>query len=275
MTIERLEPLFVGALGHLVVAGGFAAALFWQQAPVMGVHPALKPLKFAVSIAVFLATMGLVLPRLAMPEAVRIVFSWLFLATMVAEMVPIAIQALRGTTSHFNLLGAFDSVMWRTMVSAIVVATLGLIGMALVASLRPMVEANGREMDVLSATAWRAGLWLLLLVPVSGFAMGSRLSHSVGGADGGAGLPFVNWSVRHGDLRVAHFFAMHAVQVLPATAWLLRAMDMRPEARGAILGIATGAIGILCVGTLAQGLAGKPFVRRAPASIGVGADLDR
>ena len=90
----------------------------------------------------------------------------------------------------------------------------------------------------------------------------ARGSHTVGAADGGPGLPFVNWSVIAGDLRIAHFIAIHAIQIVPLFAWMLWQMTPRPELkqrRTAVYLVAL-LVAVVVGGTFVQAALGHPLV---------------
>jgi hypothetical protein len=141
--------------------------------------------------------------------------------TMLLEIVIIALQTARGTTSHFNVSTAFDATLWATMGIAIVVQTLASIAVA-VALWR--TEFTDRALGV----AVRLGLTLTIAGAATGglmtrpteaqlaeartVQMVSSGAHTVGAPDGGPGLPGTGWSLEHGDVRVPHFIGLHALQ---------------------------------------------------------------
>jgi hypothetical protein len=260
MSTVLLEPLLKNVAGaYFVLAMVTVAWCFVPAAPVMGIHPAIKPTKFALSIAVFLGTLAYLVPRLTLGPTERVLVVWTLVVTMGLEMVPILLQPARGTLSHFNLGTPIDRALWRLMMVAIVVAT-GVMGyLALVAWSRPLWSAAGEPMAAMEKLAWQLGLSFFPLVAVSGFAMGGRLKHSVGGADGGPGLPFVNWSVTHGDLRVSHFFALHALQLLPLAALGLSHLAIGEAFRWGLFAVVVAFQLVVAVATLAQAFLGRPF----------------
>jgi hypothetical protein len=60
-----------------------------------------------------------------------------------------------------------------------------------------------------------------VIFAIGGHVMASLQHHTIGAPDGGAGLPFFNWSTQHGDLRAAHFLGMHALQLLPLMGYYI------------------------------------------------------
>ncbi len=243
----------------LAVACGVALVLGWGGT-LTGVPAALKPFKFMVSAAVMLAALAVLLPRMTLGPFGRWLFAGVVAGTLVVESGCILVQAARGTTSHFNTATAFDAAVWSTMASAIALLTLAMLGAALVATARPL------HMPGLLAAAWRAGLWIFLFAAASGYGMAGRGQHTVGAPDGGAGLPLLNWSLTHGDLRVSHFLALHALQALPLLAWGLLALPVPNLGRGLVLGAATLLLAAAALLSFAQALGGRPLLRGAHAS---------
>lgn len=103
-------------------------------------------------------------------------------------------------------------------------------------------------------TALGAAVGWLMVAPTG--------AHTVGAPDGGLGLPLTNWSALHGDLRVAHFFGLHALQLLPLIALLLRQVPgLSTERQVWLVLVAAGsALGLFAL-LLWQALRGQALLR--------------
>ncbi|MFJ6015098.1 hypothetical protein [Streptomyces sp. NPDC092952] len=212
-----------------LLAATAAGGLFLDGRTVLGEGVWLKPLKFAVSFGLYTITLAWMIGR---TERWRRTLRRLGTATVVLFVVPemsiITFQAARGERSHFNVSSVLDEVLVKAMGGAAYVGwtmTL-LLGVFLLWQ---------RTVDRPLAWAVPIGLSVSLAGMSIGYLMTSPTAaqqravdagehpdtvgaHSVGVLDGGSGLPLTHWTTGGGDLRVAHFVGLHALQLLPLVA---------------------------------------------------------
>jgi hypothetical protein len=226
-----------------------------DQRLILGINPWVKPMKFLTSIVIFLWTVAWFMPETTRGRGridARQVVRWTIGAAMIIEIACIILQAARGTTSHFNNATAFDSAIFGLMGTTIVINTVAMaVFLAAVRRDTPPQRAG---------YLWgiRLGVAIFLLASAEGALIVANNAHTVGAADGGPGLPFVNWSTEHGDLRVAHFFGMHAMQALPLLGFFLdRAV---PKASRNVV-LATSILWVAAMsGLLLMALNGRPLI---------------
>lgn len=222
---RRNPPLVALVLSMLVVAVVALLGLAVDPRVMTGAPAWMKPLKFAVSIAIYGTTLLWMLTFI--PDRPRLVaaISWGVFLGLGIEMVLIVMQVLRNTTSHFNQETPFDAAVFTAMGAVIA-------GMWLLNAIVAFLLARRRFAEAPIVWGVRLGLVAGLLGMTVAFLMtqptpdqdaliaatGSSSivgAHAVGVADGGPGLPVVGWSTDGGDLRVAHFVGLHGLQVVP------------------------------------------------------------
>jgi hypothetical protein len=272
-----LTLLVFGMLAALVV---FLIGLVVDPRVITGAPAWLKPAKFAISIFIYGATLVWMLTFITdRPRLVTAISSLVALGVGI-EMVLIAMQAYRGTTSHFNVATAFDATVFGVMAGVIAIVWLLT---ALVAALL------FRRQFASPAIVWGARLGLL--ISLIGMAIAFRMpqptpqqearmdstgsspivgAHAVGVEDGGPGLPIVGWSTEGGDLRVAHFVGLHALQVLPLLGWLLTLYApawFSARDRSRTVGVAAALWLAITLLVFWQALRGQPLIRPDHATL--------
>lgn len=208
----------------------------------------LKPLKFHIALAIYVATLAFYARW--MPEAARRsrVWRWHVRAVVVsvlAELLWIGGAAAVGTASHFN-----TAPVWSVVYPAMGVLAVILTSAALVMGLAM------RKADLPAGFRLSLVLGLVLtfaLTLVTAGTMARLPGHFIGLPATGAVLPLLGWSREVGDLRVAHFFATHALHALPLAGWLFASRPLP-------VWLAAAAYTALVAGLFGQALSGIPVI---------------
>jgi hypothetical protein len=227
------------AFGVALLACAVLAAL--DSRMVEGANAWAKPSKFAVSFAVHLAALGLIARWTGRTTAL---FRWsarTVIATAWIEFALIAVQAARGVRSHFNVETPFDAAIFTAMGIGVGILTLASFVMAadLLRGGQTRVWASRVSGVAVLAGALGAMTAMAMIAPTPSqraawaaggerVAAGSRFPDGVSAS--GPQLPLFGWRLEQGDWRIAHFFGVHALQVLALWGWLLTGLKWRAGA---------------------------------------------
>ena len=253
--------LYAVGMAMLLLAA-ITTVLAWVDPRLFqGVSTWAKPLKFQLSTGLYLLTLALFMAWLpADRRRTRLgrYVVWSAVAAGIFEVVYITWQGGFGLGSHYNRTSAFYATMYTLMgVGAVILTTASLALAVLIA--RSPAYALPRVLK-------HAVVLGLVLTFVLGTGFGSylgaqRAGHWVGGALSDAGgLPLFNWSRSGGDLRVAHFFGIHAMHFVPAVAMLAVAARVPGARHAASAWLIAAAFSVLTVWTFVQAALGKPFL---------------
>lgn len=266
-------PLTVCAVFMLGALAACALGLWLDPRTVLGAPVWLKPAKFAVSISLYCATLIGLFSTIPAFVRTRRVVGWTTAIVMLLEMGIISAQAARGTTSHFNVSTPLNMALFAVMGTAIVVQTLSSIAVAV---------ALFRQRHADRALGW--AMRLAMIIAIAGASIGGIMTrpraeqlaemragralvsgaHTVGAPDGGPGVPVTGWSREHGDLRVAHFIGLHALQALPLLALATRRTRATERQRVRLAWTAAASYAALVALALGQALRGRPVLSLDP-----------
>lgn len=238
---------------HLLLAIILLLYFPYNTYRVLGLNSVIKPIKFALSISFMSYTLSWILFYLRDKQK-TIVYTYVTVIAMVFEQSAITYQALRGEQSHFNHASLFGIVLFALMGVFILIFTLW-------TAYITVLFFRQREFAIHATylLGIRIGLTLFVVFSLFGGYIAQQPGHTVGASDGGEGICFLNWSRAFGDLRVAHFFGIHALQIIPFLGWIL-SYKVQAKISSNILLLVSFAYTLFVVATMVQALSGRPLL---------------
>jgi hypothetical protein len=184
-------PLTVTGFSMLAVLVLTALGLVIDPRVVTGAPVWLKPAKFAMSISIYAFTLAWLFSFLESWRRTRRVVGWTTAIVMFLEIAIIALQAYRGTTSHFNASTPLDMALFSVMGLAIVVQTTSSVAVAVALWRQPFTDAAlGR--------ALRLGMAMTIVGAFTGGLMTAPTEPQLAAAQGSRDAPRANGHHRRG-----------------------------------------------------------------------------
>lgn len=247
----------LATMGTVLFALALLLALYlpFNKVQVLHINSLIKPIKFCLSTGIYAYTFAYLLHYLENQKAVRR-FSILATVVIVYENGVIIIQAFRGKLSHFNQTELLGGILYALMGIMIVWVTLATVLITI-----RFIFQKTQKIPAPFALSIKLGLVIFIIFSFMGGYMSAINSHLVGGPIGQeAGLPFLNWSTIFGDLRVAHFFGIHALQLLPLFGYWLSGKQLSISLSKAYVWLFAAVYFVWLCYVLWQALQKTPFI---------------
>jgi hypothetical protein len=215
-----------------------------------------KPLQFHLALGIYLITLAFFARYLPTPMTTR---KWRIYAAIVsfciiAELLWVGGAAAFATASHFN-----DSP-----IMGVIYGFMGLFAVILTSASLTLGIAIARNPNTGLPPALHLSIALGLILTfaltlIAAGTLSSQTGHHIGTPITHAAIPILGWSREVGDLRVAHFFATHALHALPIVGLAASRLLTPTQARAAVWASAAAYISLIAF-TMAQAFQGQPFL---------------
>ncbi|PKV51454.1 hypothetical protein ATE84_3539 [Aquimarina sp. MAR_2010_214] len=200
-TVKAESPiLYWVVMIHIILAVGCLIGVFIDERTLMGVNVWIKPLKFSISVGIYIFTVGYLMTLYPYSKRKKNCINNIVTWTLLIEVFLIIYQASRGVQSHYNVSSQFDALLFAAMGLLTVINVLIMV-LFIFDTIRLKLKTS-------KSIQWAILLgWLIVLFGSwVGGQMISEMSHNVGVS---------------GDLRIAHFFGLHSIQIIPLFAlWI-------------------------------------------------------
>lgn len=256
-TVRKESPiLYAIVLFHVLLAMVSFVGFFIDDRMLTGLNVWVKPLKFSISGGIYVLTVGYLVTLYPFSRRKKNIVNNIVSWTLAIEIAIIVLQAGRGVRSHYNQSSLLDGLLFAAMGILISIIVMTMVFF--------IVETIRLRMNVAKSIQGAILMgWLVVLFGswVGGQMIG-QMAHNVGVADGGEGLPLLNWSTLAGDLRVAHFFGLHGIQIIPLFAWVLTKKWKTKERNRMVLSVIFGLFYASWIAyTFYQAKQGMPFLK--------------